>query len=221
MDFNEKDMELIELLAKVRAADSEYPEELLTSRRQHFMKELGEMGAFVGLGLGLKKSSSSTPPVASKVVETMLVIAIVAEAGAVAFLNRDRLTEIVRKVSQEPRVEQASTSTSVVAMPVELDVTNTAYWTSTPAPSVTVSVTPSLASSPTENLIAGGTSTEGSAANTPQVGVTPGPKDNNGNHYGQTPKPERTKENGNNNPKDPKKTREPKDPKPTKKPKGK
>lgn len=229
MDFDEKDTELIELLAKVKSTDSEYPVELLTFRRQQFMEELGEMGVFAGLGMGLEHSSSnsSMSPVASSIVETVLVIAIVAEAGVVAFLNRDKLTEIFKSVSSATRVEQVSTSINPVSMPVELELTNTAYWDSTPAPSVTVTMTSSLFPSPTGNLMAEGTSTGVPTAstlqNTPQVTMTPDPKGNNGNHYGQTPKPERTKENG-NNPKDPKKTKEPKepkDPKPTKKPKGK
>lgn len=211
MEFNEKDTELISLLAVIKNADGEYPEDLLAPRRQRFMKQMAEIGGFAGLGMGLKSSSSgasSMPPIASSLIETVLVIAIVAEAGAVAFINRDKLTEIFRTVSKEPRVEEVNTAVNPVSIPIEIDPTFTLYLT----PTVALTSTPTSLLSPTTE-----SAKDATAENTPQITATPDLKDNNGNHYGQTPKPERTKDNGNDNKpkdKDPKK-----DPKPTKKPK--
>jgi hypothetical protein len=67
-------------------------------------------------------------------------------------------------------------------------------------PSVTLSVSPTgteLTSTPVPGVVVDDN-------NTISANSTPAPNGNNGNHYGQTPKPQRTKEPKNNNDQPPK-----------------
>lgn len=218
MEFDPEDQDIIHLLAKFRETEAKYPEELLTARRQSYLKRMGEIGLGVGTERGMEEmvrdiKTPNASPAASTLVETVLVVAILAEALTVTYFYRDKLANLVRTITAEARVlgvtpppavttvleiqavtpSLALTSTipsaATLSMPVEIPVTGT----STPVPGV---VEDSLNNTSGLNLL----------------NATPAPNElngnqtngdnhtNNGNHYGQTPKPERTKENGNNPP---------------------
>ncbi len=193
MDFDEKDNKVIELLVQLKNAEGGYPVEMMALRRQNYIKQLAAMSIGVG-GINtfarVRKSGwgASLPRATSTLLETALIVAIVVEVGAMAFINREKVNEFLRTLSNQPKVEEVQVSPEPALLITETSVTNTLDPTESSTPTGTP--TPQL-------LLVTSTSTEKS--NFVQPGSTPKPKDNNGNHYGQTPKPERTKQPNNNN----------------------
>jgi hypothetical protein len=221
MDVDPEDQEIIRLLTKIKEAEAEYPEHLLVERRRSYLKRMGEVSLGIPAETGIKDAPkdvkpTNISPATTTLVETALVIAIIAEAGTVAYFYRDRLTDFFRRVVAEPRVQEVTPSPvvttsfeiqAIVPSPaLTVTVPSATIW-SPPSPTG-VAVTPT--GTPAPDVIPGVVDNNGiSTAATGEVNVlnaTPGPNDssvnngNNGNHYGQTPRPERTKENGNNPP---------------------
>jgi hypothetical protein len=125
-------------------------------------------------------------------------VAIVAETGTVAYFYRDQLAGIVKKISKETHVQEVTS----VPTQTESEIQGVAPSAAVASllPSVTVSISPTepeIASTPIPALVEGGVT---NTSNTVIANSTPAPNGNNGHHYGQTPKPERTKEpkNGGN-----------------------
>jgi hypothetical protein len=142
----------------------------------------------------------------STFLETALVVAIVVEAGAVAYFYRDQLYTFVQRIRREPRVQEV-TPLPILATAVEIQGVTPSPAVTATLPSSTLAVSPSG----TAAILTGTTNPGAVDRNNPgvnQAGSTPVPnkstdsnKTNNGNHYGQTPKPERTKApQDNNNP---------------------
>jgi len=218
MGFDAQDKEIVRLLTKLKEADGSYPPDLLATRREGYLRQMGEIGLVLAAGKGIKNAVQSTkPPVVSSatstVLESALFVAIAAEAGTVAYFYRDKVADFFKKITQETKVQEVSPS---------LVPTDVAVQGVSPSPAVAATLpSTSLAINPTEP----------ESSNTPipdvaqqnnalSVDATPSPKDqnNNGNHYGQTPKPERTKEpKGNDDDKKPPKDN-PKPPKDNSKP---
>lgn len=208
MEVNSRDTEVINLLTKLKNANGTYPQELLAMRRQGYLKQVAEVSAGAGLALALKstikngKGIGGGAPAASALLETLLVVAIVAEASTVAYFYSGKLAELYRSFSNSPRVTEVSGS-AVIESPIPT-------FELTPSPMVTVSATetetptgtPSLELA-AETTTTGGDGEEGSQS---QTLATPNPSDrtndNNGNQYGLTPKPERTKDPATNDVKD-------------------
>ena len=205
MDIDPKDNDVFQLLKKLKEANGTYPQELLSLRRQGYLKQVAEVGAGAGIALGLRNTlksgkGSSLPPTAGTLLEGLLVIAIVAEASAVAYFYRHKITDFLQNFSNQPRVEEVS-SPPIVSSPIPgIEFTSTAgpVLTETLTQTATAISTPSLmAVQPTQQ---GGVqsstgSGDGQAVSTANADNNNG---NNGNHYGQTPEPERTKEPGGN-----------------------
>jgi hypothetical protein len=194
MGFDAQDKEIVRLLTKLKDADGNYPPDLLATRRDGYLRQMGEIGLVLAAGNGIKNAVKSTkPPVLSSatstVLESALFVAIAAEAGTVAYFYRDKVADFFKSVTQETKVQEVSPS---------LVPTDVAVQGVSPSPAVAATLpSTSLAINPTEP--------ESSSTPVPDVAeqnnalsvdATPSPKDhnNNGNHYGQTPKPERTKE---------------------------
>jgi hypothetical protein len=201
MGFDTQDKEIVRLLTKLKEADGKYPPDLLTARRQKYLRQMGEVGLGIGAGLKIKNAlnNAKVPTLSvatSKVLESALVVAIVAETGTVAYFYRDKLAELFQTIKKEVAQE-------VTPLPAHTDneiqgVGPSPAMTST-LPSVTVSVSPTgieLTGTPIPGVVEDN--------NTVDANSTPSPNGNNGNHYGQTPKPERTKEPENDNDKTPK-----------------
>ena len=212
MGFDAQDKEIVRLLTKLKDADGKYPSDLLVARRQHYLKQMGQIGLGIGMGAVIKNAGKvgkapALSSTTSTVLESALVVAIVAETGTVAYFYRDKLAEIFQKITKESRVQEVSSSPSPVNAGQEIQgVTPSPPLIST-LPSATLSVSPTtieLSSTPIPGVVEENNTV--SASSTPAPNVNNGNNGNNGNHYGQTPKPQRTKEpkNNNNNDKPPK-----------------
>ncbi len=206
MATNPQDVDVFQLLKKLKDANGTYPQDLLASRRQMYLKQVAEIGGGAGLAAALKNTAKTggkvagLPPAAGTLLESLLVVAIVAEAGTVSYLYRDKIKEAFRSITNSPKVEQVS-NPPVLSSPIPgvgISLTPIPSETGTITETVTPEVTPSLlAGQPTNGAASqsNGSSTSGSQA----VSTPSAPKGNNGNQYGLTPKPQRTKEPGNNN----------------------
>ncbi len=221
MGFDPQDHEVIDHLRQLKQTDNEYPPELLAARRQRFLRQMGELSLGVSAGASLEQAAKApkappATPVASRILETVIVVAIIAEAGTVAYFYRDQLAKLVKTFVASAEVQEIISppviNTSQISV-IPVSVTPSPEMTATFAlPSASVSpaevvITPTLTGTPNP-VLAGPTDPVLPAAT--QVNSTPVPNGNNGNHYGQTPKPERTKENNGND------NKPPKDPKPPK-----
>lgn len=221
MDFDPEDQEIIRLLGKIKDAEGDYPEQMLVARRHSYLKRMGEIGMGIGADLPIKDvvkdaKPPSIPPATSTLLETALVIAIVAEASTVAYFYRDQLADFFRRAVTEPRVQEVTPppadATSyevqgVVPSPALTATVPSATIWSAPSPTgifVTITGTPGPGAIPgvvdnnRTNTVSNGTGEAILLNSTPGPNTSSDKNGDNGNHYGQTPKPERTKENGNN-----------------------
>lgn len=212
MGFDPQDKEIVRLLTKLKDADGKYPPELLDARRQRYLKQMGQIGLGTGVGAGLKNAGKvgKTPALSSAtstILESALLVAIVAETGTVAYFYRDKLAEVFHKITKESRVQEVSASPSPVDSGQEIQGVTPAPALSVTNPSLTLSASPTaieLSSTPIPAFVDENNTINTSS--TQALNVNNGDNGNNGHHYGQTPKPERTKEpkNNNNNDKPPK-----------------
>jgi hypothetical protein len=207
MEYNPKDIDVIHLLKKLKDSNGVYPQEMLVSRRQGYLKQVAEIGGGAGLAMGLKNTfknegGASSAPAAGTLVEALLLVAIIAEAGAVAYFYRDKMSDFFQSISNSPRVEM------VTEMPAAASPMPALDFTSTPLIAVTGTITETATPSGTPTVVFAAEATqredgedgEGSAGTTNPSVSTPNPGNNNtnnGNQYGLTPKPERTREPGN------------------------
>jgi hypothetical protein len=188
MEFDPQDLDIITLLTRLKDTAGEYPEQLFVARRQSFLKQMTEVSLGIGTTGGIKNALKTTDiskitPFTSTLLEAALIAAIVLEASAMAYLYRERLADFFQTITASSKIEQITP-----AIPTSLEVEST-----DPSATVTstlISATPIL--TPTGMPISGAT------LGLNQLSATPDPKGNNGNHYGQTPKPEQTKENNGN-----------------------
>lgn len=205
MEYNPEDIDVIHLLKKLKEANGAYPQEMLALRRQRYLSQVAEISGAVGIAVALKNAarggkSMGLPPAAGTVIEALLVVALVAEAGAVTYFYRDKLAQAIRSFVNKPKVEEAA-SPPVIPSPFleELNpspvVTETGF---TASPAVTITVTLTAAGTPSPELAAEAAQENEAGSPSIQPASTQPANGNNGNHYGQTPKPARIKEMGNN-----------------------
>jgi len=218
MEYDPKDNDVIHLLKKLKDSNGSYPQEMFSLRREKYLEQVAEVGAGAGLAAGLRNvlkggKSVGLPQATGTVIEALLVVAIVAEAGAVTYFYRDKLAQYFRSYTNTPKIEQVANPPAFISPSPEIEITLT------PSPVVTgtetlTPVTPP--STPSAGILVASTQQPGGSSGsgiTTTSGVTTGvggsssgnqpvsteaPKGNNGNHYGQTPLPVRTKEHGNN-----------------------
>ena len=228
MEFDPQDEKIVELLTKLKGANAEYPSEMLESRRQTYRNQMAGLGLGVGLEAVLKNAAKNgngggfTPPTAGPLLEVALVVAIIVEAGTLAFFYRDRVVDFFKSTSTTPATQEVTSppvsTFSFPTMEVSISAIPTESLAGIAATAATQEVSPPVStfSFPTESLagIVASTATPGAPGdlniNSPEGGATqvstnstPNPNvnnGNNGNHYGQTPKPERTKDNNRNQP---------------------
>jgi hypothetical protein len=203
MELDPKDYDVVKLLTKIKNANGAYPPELLTPRRQSYLRRVAEIGLGFGVAAGLKATIKSNRKIgggsttAGNLIEAALVAAIVVEAGAAAYIYRKEIAEVL---------QFDSTPTAIV------EVTSAPVTEFSPKlPVVLLTDPPDITASPLTSVTPSGTSVPSAAANDNNqegqgAGVqsvsTPDPNGNNGNQYGLTPKPERTigpPGDGNNN----------------------
>jgi hypothetical protein len=223
MGYDPKDNDVIHLLKKLKNSNGVYPPDMLALRRQGYIKQVAEISSMAGLVVGLKNiakggkaAAGLSSSAAGTVVEALLVIALVAEAGAVTFFYRGKVAEYLQTITRVSKVEEVASPPVLLSPIVEVQVTPSPLATLTTAVTVTVtetvtpatpSITPSSVLAASTALPKGSTGVDvqspaagGSDGNSggPSVSSPQNPKGNNGNHYGQTPQPERTKEPGPN-----------------------
>ncbi len=217
-EFDPKDEKVVELLAKLKNANSPYPSAMLESRRQSFMSQMAGMGVGAAFKNAVKNGNGTggTSTTTGLLLEATLIVAIVAESIVLAYIYRDRLVDVFKSTSTTPAIQEVTSLPVITSSFPTLDPTVEMPEVSISAvPEVSVSAIPEVSVSdiPTEiaSHIPSGTPTPAVAEslNTNNseaatlAGSTPNPNGNNGNngnHYGQTPKPERTKEKDADNP---------------------
>jgi hypothetical protein len=209
MEFGPQDQAIVRLLTALKQVDDEYPENMLVAQRRSYRKRMTEIQSGIHAEKGLKDTIHNTnrpngAPVRSTLLEAALIVTIVAEASVMAYFYRDKLTDFFEILTAGARVQEVAPP-SVVPTSPELQGFSPSLTTTSTAPLTTVAVSPTAirvtyTSTPVPGIAVDITDT----ADVSQLDSTPVPDGNNGNHYGQTPKPERTKENDGNNDKPPK-----------------
>lgn len=191
MELDPNDYDVVKLLTKLKHANFAYPPGLLASRRQKYIRRVAEVGAGFGVAVRLKSrsgESGSVIPKAGSLLEIALVAIILVEAGSAAYFYRDKISKIFESYSAKVQV---------------LEVTSSPEFSS-PLPEMTLTKIPEIAGTPsaaetqTELPIPSGVADKNDEGNQ-QTNSTPDPNGDNGNHFGQTPKPDRTKDPDNNN----------------------
>ena len=218
MDYDPKDNEVVNLLKKLKETNGAYPQEMLALRRQGYLKQIAQVSGGAEAAVALKNTvkggkGSGLPPAAGRLVEALLVAAIVAEVGVFTIIYRNKLVEYFQSFSKDPRVEEVSSPPSIPSPLPEIELTPEPVITATETQTLAPTSTPSLelTAEPTNESADGrgsnsnnggnnnsGGGSGGSNGNGSSSVSTPDSNGNNGNHYGQTPRPDRTKEPGGN-----------------------
>jgi hypothetical protein len=224
MALDQKDQDIVKLLAKLKSTEAQYPEQMFVARRQMYLRRMAEIGMGIGLDAGLKDPVKAPAPSTTSpaLLEAALVLAIIVEATAVAYFYREKLADFFQTITSEPLVREV-TPLPVASNPTEIQGITpspavTALTPTVALPSATLSSSPAgaivtLTRTPVpgvaeDNNDSGGASVgpsqgnstpvpSGNTGDTGNTGNT-GDNDDQGNHYGQTPKPERTIEPGGN-----------------------
>jgi hypothetical protein len=206
MEQPTNEQEVIRLLTSLKKAESDYPSDLLKSRREMFIQQAAVVVAAAAMNTALKvnndggnagrpssapsTASSSIPASMGTLLEAVLVVAIVVEVAAAAYLFRDKIAEFFNTVFS-PRVEQ------IVNPPDPVDISNPgdAILTETPNPTMTDpspatdTYTITTPQNGSNNNSSGGS---GSGGGSPPPAVSTPEPTRPGLHIGQTPKPDRT-----------------------------
>jgi len=196
--FNDQDV--LKLLTDLKNTENTHPTDVLQSRRDTYIKQAAAMAVLAKAaqsGSGASPAGTNSPsnplakltPHTGKILEIALISAIVLETVVVAYIYRDRIRDFFNDVIP-PRVENVTNPTVDFVTPSSeaTSVDNEAI-TDTPTPTITVTVTEEptiIPIVPTSN---------NNSSDNKQINATPPPKENPGNHYGNTPKPDRDKNN--------------------------
>ena len=204
MEFDTQDRKVVELLTKLKGANEGYPSDMFAARRQTFLNNLAGAGLGMGTGTALNQAvkggsgTTAAPLTAGKLLEIALLVAIVAEAGALAYFYRDKVVDAFRSISSPSQVQEIASPPFATFPFPELEISgipSSASPTATASEMATSTQVPGVTDDPAVTV-------NNNDAN-PLIDSTPNPSGdngNNGNHYGQTPKPERTRDNNDNQP---------------------
>jgi len=188
------DKDVLQIFTSLKHAENKYPQEMIDSRRDTFAKQAAAMAILAkaggsgatsaGTGQAATTASSSTTGMGSlsmgKLLETALVIAIVAEAGVAAYVYREKIAEFISSTFG-PKVEQAANPPDNSSSDIIAIDENTAE-----SPVGTSTVTATLTPTPPGYINSESEDNNGDE----QVASTPAPTDDkNGLHLGQTKQP--------------------------------
>jgi len=208
--FSDKDS--VGLLSNLKNAENNYPSEMIQSRRDLYKKQAAAMAVLVkttgnGTIAGAGGSANAGPASLGTFLEVALVIMIVVEAGVAAYIYRDQIADFINS-TLSPKVEvDADPPKDSISTPVVLPAAGEELDTATPTalpidtPTITMTVTGTAIDTPPATLLPtlAPVGLEDTQVTDEQLQSTPPPpRDNPGNHYGNTPKPERTKDSNNN-----------------------
>src|SRR6266540_1733990 len=110
MALDPKSTDVFQLLKQLKDANGAYPQDLLASRRQGYLKQVAAISGGAGLAIALKQTvkaakGAGLSHVTGTLLEGILVFAIVAEAGAVTYFYRDKLVELYQSITGSPGVQ--------------------------------------------------------------------------------------------------------------------
>src|SRR5262245_46526379 len=120
MELDPKDYDIVKLLTKLKNANDAYPPELLTPRRQMYLRRVAEIGLGFGVVAGLKTTlkngghAGSFSSIAGGLIEAALVLAIVTEAGAAAYIYRHQISSLIQSYSSQPKVEEVTSAPETI-----------------------------------------------------------------------------------------------------------
>lgn len=193
MKNNVSNKEVLQILTTLKNSYKDYPQGLIESRRNIFTKQVAAMVLLMNAGANATSASptASTASTMSSgtagigassmgtIMETALVIAIVAEAGVAAYVYREKIAEFINS-RFGPKTEQ------VVSPPDNVSdfITSNGPTVEIPDGTLTVTVTETPTPPSTTNP-ASADNNNGDA----QITSTPDPNDGNGLHLGQTKQP--------------------------------
>jgi hypothetical protein len=200
MKLEPKEQQIVELLTKLKDQGGTYPKKMLASRRQVFLSQMASVGLGLGIGTGIKTIAKSSKGgglfhlsslSASSIVETILVIVIVAQGSIITYNYRDKIADYINTLSTSSVPTPVSIPVTVSPQP-EVTVSNTPTTTATETPTASPSSTVTIVA--TDTTVSSGTGSGGNTVQNTAVTDTPQPtNDNPGNHYGQTPRPTQQK----------------------------
>jgi hypothetical protein len=205
MEYEERDSEVVSLLSKLKATGSSYPVDLLAARRQRFVKQIAALGFGTVAALALKESAkaaggASFPAITGTILETALILAIVAEAGYVAIVHREKILDWFRQTAAGPTIGVISTSPDADLPPIEMPVTGPTLPTpaiETVQPTIASTVTPTVAVTPLPTLLpVTATEEPGNPGDEVEVEATAQPGDDQRDVFAPTAITERTRESG-------------------------
>jgi len=201
METLSEDKQVVELISKLKYSNGTYPKDLLNSRRQQFIHQVANAGLGIGVGAGLNRAAkhgrnaaNGSATLAGKVLESVLIAAIALEAGTTAYIYRHQIADFFKtlnKSTETGETIQQPNNNSSLSQPVLLPTLTPPSTSETPS-----AIASPLGTSLPQNNNAGNNNTNNNSNTT---AATPAPTDINGNHYGQTPKPEQTKDGNNTN----------------------
>jgi hypothetical protein len=209
-----EDKQVIDLLTKLKGSNGGYPSDMLAARRRTYLRQMTNVGLGIGIGAGLKATlrgggngaGSAATAATSKVLEIVLIAAITIEAGTAAYLYRDKIANAIQSYISKPTTPEVSSPSSEETSstdPIVIEVLPTLQPTISGTPSGTPSGIPSTSVAGSNNQSTSGqnddsvnnmSGNDGTYTGV-QANATPDPGENQGNQYGLTPKPIRTKEN--------------------------
>lgn len=207
---SEKDV--LQLFTSLKSVENGYPQDLIESRRDNFTKQAAAMAVLMKVGgngapsTGQAAASTATNSTAavgggisiSTLLETVLVVALVAEAGAAAYIYRDKIAEFMNSTFG-PKVEQTTNPNNNPSPDFVTTGEATAQFTETPEATVTVTGTGIVIDTPLPSELINSTSQNNDQNGDPQAASTPVPTDGgNGLHLGQTKQPTKEPKNDNN-----------------------
>jgi hypothetical protein len=192
------DQDVLNLLTGLKNAENAYPPEMIQSRRESYAKQAAAMAVLLkashntsGTGSTVSNSPLSNTlakliPHAGKVIEIVLVSAIALEALAVAYVYRDQISDFLNDIFSS----QVANSTEDLTSP-SLEAPGMDDSTTADTAELTIMVTVTEEPTATPNIPANSnTDNNGDGSEDGQISSTPEPKENPGNHYGNTPKPD-------------------------------
>lgn len=189
MEFDPNKDEVIKLLTKLKTStNGAYPPELLVARKAHYLQQVAQIGLAAGGGMGIKQilkagKGPGIPPAIGTFLEAVLVVAIVGEAATLGYFYKDKLAALLNNSLGKPKIEESSDPPAVNSPVPQIQSTASPIMTTTQTPIGT----------PSPIIVINGTPISATEVVNP-VNPVPVATDNNGNQYGLTPKPERTKD---------------------------
>lgn len=180
------------LLTGLKNVEGTYPTELQLPRRDAYIEQAIALGVLIKAGqdnngVDSVEGDPLFPFHSGKILELLIVSAIILETVMAIHAYRNRNRDFFNDL----RTENPAIAAKANLIIPSFDVSDTGDETvvSIPTPAVTATITEGPAFTPIIN------SNSDNFVESEQTIATPAPKENPGNHYGNTPKPDREKDN--------------------------